>query len=90
MDGCTPEICTIDSEESVLIIDRSKDVIKSGGEWISSLTLETLINMHPKVQEEAVFGAQSEKCGERPVVFLIPVEEYKDDITEEEMKEHLC
>lgn len=83
------DMATIDSEESVLIIDRSKDVIKSGGEWISSLTLENLINMHPKVQEVAVFGAQSEKWGERPVVLLVPAEKYKDSITEEEMKEHL-
>jgi fatty-acyl-CoA synthase len=82
-------MATIDEEESVLIIDRSKDVIKSGGEWISSLTLENLINMHPKVQEVAVFGAPSDKWGERPVVLLVPKDEYKGDISEEELKEHL-
>ena len=85
----TGDMATIDEEESVLIIDRSKDVIKSGGEWISSLTLENLINMHPKVQEVAVFGAQSDKWGERPVVLLVPKDEYKGDISEEELKEHL-
>ncbi|MCJ7774941.1 MAG: long-chain-fatty-acid--CoA ligase [Desulfobulbaceae bacterium] len=85
----TGDMATIDEEESVLIIDRSKDVIKSGGEWISSLTLENLINMHPKVQEVAVFGAPSDKWGERPVVLLVPKDEYKGDISEEELKEHL-
>ncbi|MBW1715349.1 MAG: long-chain-fatty-acid--CoA ligase [Deltaproteobacteria bacterium] len=83
------DMATIDEEESVLIIDRSKDVIKSGGEWISSLTLENLINMHPKVQEVAVFGAQSEKWGERPVVLLVPKDEYKGKISEAELKEHM-
>jgi len=83
------DMATIDEEESVLIIDLSKDVIKSGGEWISSLTLENLINMHPKVQEVAVFGAQSEKWGERPVVLLVPKDEYKGKISEAELKEHM-
>jgi len=85
----TGDMATIDEEESVLIIDRSKDVIKSGGEWISSLTLENLINMHPKVQEVAVFGAQSEKWGERPVVLLVPKDEYKGKISEAELREHM-
>jgi fatty-acyl-CoA synthase len=83
------DMATIDEEESVLIMDRAKDVIKSGGEWISSLTLENLINMHPKVQEVAVVAAQSEKWGERPVVAVVPKDEYKGKISEEELKEHM-
>ena len=83
------DMATIDEEQSVLIIDRSKDVIKSGGEWISSLTLENLINMYPKVQEVAVFGANSEKWGERPVVLLVLKDEYKGKVTEDELREHL-
>jgi len=51
--------------------------LKVGGEWISTLTLENLINMHPKVQEVVVFAAQSEKWGERPVVLLVPKDKYK-------------
>jgi fatty-acyl-CoA synthase len=86
----TGDMATIDEEESVLIIDRSKDVIKSGGEWISSLTLESLINTHPKVQEVVVFAAQSENWGERPVVLLVPKDEYKGTISEAELKEHLA
>jgi fatty-acyl-CoA synthase len=83
------DMATIDEEESVLIMDRAKDVIKSGGEWISSLTLENLINMHPKVQEVAVVAAQSEKWGERPVVAVVPKDEYKGRISEGELKEHM-
>ena len=83
------DMATIDEEESVLIIDRSKDVIKSGGEWISSLTLENLINMHPKVQEVAVFGAQSEKWGERPVALLVPKDDCKDKISDVELRQHM-
>jgi fatty-acyl-CoA synthase len=86
----TGDMATIDEEESVLIIDRSKDVIKSGGEWISSLTLENLINMHPKVQEVAVFGAQSEKWGERPVALIVPKTEFREEITEKELKDQMA
>jgi len=45
--------------------------------------------MHPKVQEVAVFGAQSEKWGERPVVLLVPKDEYKGKISGAELKEHM-
>ncbi|MBA7645829.1 Long-chain-fatty-acid--CoA ligase [subsurface metagenome] len=83
------DMATIDEEESVLIVDRTKDVIKSGGEWISSLTLENLINMHPKVREAAVVAAQSEKWGERPVVVVVPKDEYKGKISEAELQEHM-
>ncbi|MBW2076586.1 MAG: long-chain-fatty-acid--CoA ligase [Deltaproteobacteria bacterium] len=85
----TGDMATIDEEESVLIIDRSKDVIKSGGEWISSLTLESLINTHPKVQEVAVFGADSEKWGERPVALVVLKDEHKGGASEKEMRDHM-
>ena len=83
------DMATIDEEESVLIMDRAKDVIKSGGEWISSLTLENLINMHPKVQEVAVVAAHSEKWGERPVVVVVAKDEYKRKVSEEELRDHM-
>jgi fatty-acyl-CoA synthase len=85
----TGDMATIDEEESVLIIDRSKDVIKSGGEWISSLTLESLINTHPKVQEVAVFGAHSEKWGERPVALVVLKDEHKGGVLEKELRDHM-
>lgn len=83
------DLATIDEEESVLIADRNKDVIKSGGEWISSLTLESLISTHPKVREVAIIGAKSEKWGERPVAVIVPREEHKKDISEEELTQHM-
>jgi fatty-acyl-CoA synthase len=55
----------------VRIVDRAKDVIKSGGEWISSLQLEDLIATHPAVAQVAVIGVPHEKWGERPVAVVI-------------------
>lgn len=67
------------------IKDRSKDVIKSGGEWISSIDLENFATGHPKVFEAAVIGLPHPKFDERPL--LIVVKEKKDDeITLDEMK----
>lgn len=56
----------------IKIVDRLKDVIKSGGEWISSLQLEDLISTHPAVGVAAVVGLPHEKWGERPVAFIVP------------------
>jgi fatty-acyl-CoA synthase len=53
------------------ITDRIKDVIKSGGEWISSLDLENLISQHPAVLEAAAIGVRDEKWGERPVLYVV-------------------
>jgi len=70
------------------ITDRSKDVIKSGGEWISSIDLENAAVGHPKVFEAAVIGLPHPKWDERPL--LIVVKANKDDeITFEEMKKYL-
>jgi fatty-acyl-CoA synthase len=86
----TGDLATIDEEESILIGDRIKDVIKSGGEWISSLTLESLISVHPKVREIAVVAAKSEKWGEFPVGLVVPKAEHKGKISEEELSEHMA
>ena len=51
-------------------MDRSKDVIKTGGEWISSLTLEHILLHHPSVSECAVIGIENARWGERPVAFV--------------------
>ncbi|MFS2180642.1 long-chain fatty acid--CoA ligase, partial [Rhizobium pisi] len=58
----------------VQITDRSKDVIKSGGEWISSIDLENLAVGHPKVKEAAVIGAYHSKWQERPLLIVVPNE----------------
>jgi fatty-acyl-CoA synthase len=85
----TGDIATMDEEESVLIIDRAKDVIKSGGEWISSLTLESVICSHPKVKEAVALAAKSERWGERPIAIVVAGEEYKNQISEEELSAHM-
>lgn len=67
----TQDIASIDAGGSIRISDRIKDVIKSGGEWISSLTLEDLIAQHPDVAEVAVVGIADPKWQERPVAVVV-------------------
>jgi fatty-acyl-CoA synthase len=61
----------IDAEGFLQITDRIKDVIKSGGEWISSLDLENLLSQHPAVLESAAIAVKDEKWGERPQLFVV-------------------
>jgi fatty-acyl-CoA synthase len=67
----TGDVATIDSRNSIRIADRIKDVIKSGGEWISSIALESLIGQHPWVAEVAVIGLPDPKWGERPCAWVV-------------------
>lgn len=67
----TGDVATIDPDSYVQITDRSKDVIKSGGEWISSIELENLAVAHPSIQEAAVIGVAHPKWGERPLVVAV-------------------
>lgn len=67
----TGDVVTIDREGYVRITDRSKDVIKSGGEWISSVSLENALMSHPAVLEAAVFAAQHPKWDERPLAAIV-------------------
>jgi fatty-acyl-CoA synthase len=67
----TGDVATIDAEGYVKICDRTKDLIKSGGEWISSVDLESAIMGHPAVAEAAVVAAPHPKWGERPVAFVV-------------------
>jgi fatty-acyl-CoA synthase len=91
MDGWlhTGDLATIDEEQSVLIADRNKDVIKSGGEWISSLTLESILSLHPEVREAAIIGAGSEKWGERPIALIVPRGEKAEGVSDEEFRSHM-
>jgi acyl-CoA synthetase (AMP-forming)/AMP-acid ligase II len=68
----TGDVATIDPSGYVQIIDRNKDVIKSGGEWISSIELENLAVGHPDVAEAAVIGIQHPKWDERPLLVIVP------------------
>jgi fatty-acyl-CoA synthase len=64
----TGDVATIDADGYMQITDRSKDVIKSGGEWISSIELENIAVGHPAVAEAAVVGVPHPKWGERPLL----------------------
>jgi fatty-acyl-CoA synthase len=68
----TGDIATIDADGYVQITDRAKDVIKSGGEWISSVELENAIMAHPDVLEAAVIGLAHERWQERPLACVVP------------------
>ena len=68
----TGDVASIDVNGVIEIKDRIKDVIKTGGEWISSLELENLISQHDQVAEVAVVGVPDEKWGERPFAMIVP------------------
>ena len=67
----TGDVGTIDRLGYVTLTDRAKDVIKSGGEWISSMELENRLMAHPDVSEAAVIGVPDEKWGERPLAAVV-------------------
>ncbi len=69
----TGDVATIDENGYVRITDRSKDVIKSGGEWISSIELENAAVAHPQVAEAAAVGIAHPKWDERPILVVVPV-----------------
>ncbi|WP_309139455.1 AMP-binding enzyme [Siccirubricoccus sp. G192] len=68
----TGDVVTVDELGCIEIVDRAKDVIKSGGEWISSITLENLVMGHPAVQEAAVIATPHAKWDERPLLLVVP------------------
>jgi fatty-acyl-CoA synthase len=67
----TGDVGAIDADGYLQITDRSKDVIKSGGEWISSIELENIAVGHPAVNEAAVIGVPDPKWGERPLLIVV-------------------
>ncbi|MDR0277007.1 MAG: fatty acid--CoA ligase [Paucimonas sp.] len=83
----TGDVATLDAMGVIDIRDRIKDVIKTGGEWISSLDLEDLISRHPAVREVAVVGVADPQWGERPFALLVVREGASIDARE--LKEHL-
>ena len=83
----TGDVCKIDPEGYIRITDRAKDVIKSGGEWISSLDLENTLMAHPQVAEATVVGLKHQKWQERPVAFVVKAP--KAEPSEEELLEFL-
>jgi fatty-acyl-CoA synthase len=85
----TGDVATIDPEGYVQITDRTKDLIKSGGEWISSVDLESTIMGHPKVLEAAVIAVPHEKWQERPLACVVPKPEFKGSLTAQEILDYL-
>ncbi|PYM38137.1 MAG: long-chain fatty acid--CoA ligase [Candidatus Rokuibacteriota bacterium] len=85
----TGDVGTIDPEGYIQITDRTKDVIKSGGEWISSVDLENLIMAHPKVLEAAVVAVPHPKWIERPLACVVPKPEHHGSLTAGEIIEFL-
>ncbi|MET1078298.1 MAG: fatty acid--CoA ligase [Pseudomonas sp.] len=83
----TGDVATIDGMGIIDIRDRIKDVIKTGGEWISSLELEDLISRHPAVREVAVVGVPDPQWGERPFALIVLREGQSLDA--KRLKEHL-
>jgi fatty-acyl-CoA synthase len=83
----TGDVAAMDEFGSIRIADRTKDLIKSGGEWISSVDLENVIMSHPKVKEAAVVGIPHPKWDERPLACVVLVE--GESATPEEILEFL-
>lgn len=80
----TGDIVSVDEDGYLEVVDRSKDVIKSGGEWISSIELENALIAHEEVLEAAVIAVNHEKWRERPFAFVVPREE--SNITAEDLR----
>jgi fatty-acyl-CoA synthase len=85
----TNDIGTIDPQGYLLITDRIKDVVKSGGEWISSLLLEDIISQYAGISEVAVIGVPDEKWGERPLALVVLKQENKHEVTEDQVQAHV-
>lgn len=84
----TGDIATIDAEGYMQIVDRAKALIRSGGESISSVALETALLKHPSVLEAAVIGVPDEKWGERPLAVIVRTQPMDEDISDT-LKQHL-
>jgi fatty-acyl-CoA synthase len=85
----TGDVASVSSDGFVTLVDRAKDVIKSGGEWVSSVDLENAIMGHPKVAEAAVIGLPHPTWSERPVAYVVARPEHRADLSGAEILEFL-
>ncbi len=85
----TGDVVNMDPEGYIQIVDRTKDLVKSGGEWISSVELESLIMGHPKVAEAAVIGVPHPRWQERPVAYVVAKSDYKGKVSQDEVLDYL-
>ena len=79
----TGDVCTISPDGYMNITDRTKDLVKSGGEWISTVELENAIMAHPKILEAAVIAIPDEKWSERPLAAVVPTKDGYDLTSED-------
>lgn len=84
----TGDVVRIDAYGCIRIADRSKDLVKSGGEWISSVDLENALMAHPAVAEAAVIAVPDERWGERPLAVVVLREGH--EATPEQLRDHLA
>jgi fatty-acyl-CoA synthase len=84
----TGDVVRLDRRGCIRITDRSKDLVKSGGEWISSVDLENLLMAHPAVSEAAVIAIPDEKWGERPLAVVVLAE--GEEASPDDLREHLA
>ncbi|RAQ95090.1 long-chain fatty acid--CoA ligase [Thermogemmatispora tikiterensis] len=85
----TGDVAVVDADGMIQLVDRTKDLVKSGGEWISSVELENLIMGHPKVLEACVVGVPHPKWSERPIACVVPKPEFAGQVSAEEILEFL-
>jgi len=83
----TGDVATVDSHGRIRLVDRTKDLIKSGGEWISSVEIENELMSHPKIKEAAVIGVAHPKWSERPLACVVVVD--GETLTKEEVLDHI-
>jgi fatty-acyl-CoA synthase len=83
----TGDIGFFTEDDYLQVTDRINDVIKTGGEWVSSLELEDIISQHKAVSEAAVIGVSDEKWGERPMALVVLKEEYRGKVDENELRD---
>jgi len=79
----------IDAHGYLQITDRIKDVIKTGGEWVSSLDLENIMSQHPAVLESAAIGVPDEKWGERPMMIVTLKPDFSGQLTAADLKAYM-
>ena len=85
----TGDVAVVDEDGMIQLVDRTKDLVKSGGEWISSVELESLIMGHPKVLEACVIGLPHPKWDERPHAFVVARPDFVGQITQDEILDYL-
>ncbi|GAB4074895.1 long-chain fatty acid--CoA ligase [Barrientosiimonas marina] len=81
----TGDVITVDEEGNIQIVDRTKDLIKSGGEWISSVELENAIMAHDKVAEASVVGMPDAEWQERPIACVVLQEDLNETVSKDEL-----